>query len=149
MVATGRLESVLRRILGLIFVIGPVAAAFHLAPEPSLPPNGAAFVGALAGSGYMLPLLWATEIVGGVLLLLGAAVPFALVLLAPIVVNIIAFHLVLAPNGLPIALAVGILEIVLAWAHRHTFATLFRSMGHESNDASEPAHAVTSSAVRS
>ncbi len=49
-------------------------------------------------------------------------VPFALVLLAPVIVNIFMFHFFLAPAGLPIALVVVAFEVILAWMHRDAFA---------------------------
>jgi hypothetical protein len=118
---------VLRSILGLIFVAGPLATALHLAPEPALPTGAAAFTGALAQSGYMIPLLWGTEIAAGVLLLSGFATPFALVLLAPVIVNIDAFHVFLAPGGIPLAIVVSALEAFLAWRYREAFRPLFQA----------------------
>ncbi len=124
---TSRLTIVLRSVLGLIFVAGPLAAALHLAPEPELPPGAAAFMSALAATGYMLPLLWTTEIAAGVLLLAGLLVPFALVLLAPVIANIVAFHLFLAPAAMPPAVVVSALEIFVAWQYRAAFRPLFRA----------------------
>jgi uncharacterized membrane protein YphA (DoxX/SURF4 family) len=122
---THTVTVVLRSLLGFIFVVGPLGTALHVFSEPALPPSAAAFVGALTASGYMLPLLWSTEIAAGALLLLGRLVPVALLLLAPVVVNIAAFHLFLAPGGLGIAVLISVLEGVLAWQHRATFAPLF------------------------
>jgi hypothetical protein len=122
---THTVTVVLRNLLGFIFVVGPLGSAFHLFAEPALPPGAAAFAGALAASGYMLPLLWSTEIAAGGLLLLGRLVPFALLLLAPVVVNIAAFHIFLAPGGVGVAVLVSVLEAVLAWQHRAAFAPLF------------------------
>jgi hypothetical protein len=113
-----------RILLGSIVVGAPVASALHLFPEPQLPPDAAAFVEALVTTGYMLPLIWATEVAAGLLLLLGWLVPLALLLLAPVVVHIIAFHVFLAPGGRWIAALIGALEIVLAWQHREAFAPL-------------------------
>jgi len=119
-----KLTIVLRSLLGIIFVAGPVAAMFH-AGEPTLPPRAAAFAGALAKTGYMMPLLWSTEIVAGLMLLGGILVPIALLLLAPVVVNIALFHAFLAPAGAgPAALVIG-LEIFLAWQYRRAFEPLF------------------------
>jgi len=137
MMTSRNVTVALRCILGLMFVAGPLWTAFHAVPEPGLPPGAAALVGAFASSGYMLPLLWTTEIAAGVLLLLGIAVPFALVLLAPVIVNILGFHLVLAPNGLPAALAIGALELALAWQHRDAFARLFVSPAGDGRRAGE------------
>src|SRR5215472_2504786 len=122
---TGKPTIALRSILGLIFVAAPLSAALHLAPEPALPPGAAAFSKALAATGYMLPLLWSTEIAAGLLLLRGILVPFALVLLAPVIVNIGAFHVFLAPGAMPGAIVVGALEIFMAWQYRAAFGPLF------------------------
>lgn len=81
-----KLTIVLRSLLGLIFVAAPAAAIFH-AVEPALPTQAAAFTAALAKTGYMMPLLWSTEIVAGLMLLSGILVPIALLLLAPVVVK--------------------------------------------------------------
>jgi uncharacterized membrane protein YphA (DoxX/SURF4 family) len=124
---TGKLTVVLRTVLGLIFVAGPLATALHLIPDPAMPPNGAAFIAALASTGYMLPLLWTTEIAAGILLLTGLFTPFALLLLAPVIVNIAAFHLFLAPSGMPPAIVVTALEASLAWRYREAFRPLFKT----------------------
>jgi hypothetical protein len=51
----------------------------------------------------------------------------ALALLAPVVVNIFAFHVFLAPQGLPVAIAVSALEVCLAWAYRDAFRSMLRA----------------------
>jgi putative oxidoreductase len=73
----------------------------------------------------MMPLVWSTEIVAGLMLLSGILVPIALLLLAPVVVNIALFHALLAPaGGGPAALVIG-LHIFLAWEYRRAFEPLF------------------------
>lgn len=119
-----RLTIAARSAQGLIFVAAPTAAALHLGPQPALPPEAAAFSRALAATGYMLPLLWSCEIAAGGLLLAGFMVPLALVMLAPVIVNIFAFHLFLAPGAMPGAIVVGALEIYLAWQYRAAFRPL-------------------------
>lgn len=123
----GKPTVVVRSIFGLLLVAGPLATALHLVPQPALPLRAAAFMGALATTGYMLPLLWSSEIVCGLLLLSGFLVPFALVMLAPVIVNIVAFHVFLAPSGMPPAIVVSTLEIFLAWRYREAFRPLFRT----------------------
>ena len=123
-----RFITAVRVLLGLAFTVLPLMAILKLTPTPPPPPAAASFAGALAQSGYMLPLIWGTEITSGVLLLLGLFVPFALVLLAPVMVNIVAFHFFLTPHetfGISLALFLSALELVLMWHYRRAFAPLF------------------------
>ena len=117
---------VARILLGLIFVVFGLNGLLHFLPQPPLPEAGKAFFGGLAASGYMLPLVFATQLVGGTLVLVGM-VPLGLVVLAPVIVNIVAFHLFLVRDGLPVALGVAGLAFVLAWGSRRAYAPLFRS----------------------
>jgi uncharacterized membrane protein YphA (DoxX/SURF4 family) len=116
---------ILRSLLGLAFVVFGLNKFLHFMPNPSEPPAAMEFFGALFKTGYFIPLLATTEVVSGALLLGGVIVPFALVLLAPVIVNIFMFHLFLAPGGLPIALVFAALEIALAWLYREAYAPLF------------------------
>jgi hypothetical protein len=92
-----------------------------------MPPAAGEFFGALFKTGYFIPMLGATQVIAGVLLLTGMMVPFALVLIGPVVFNIFMFHLFLAPGGLPLAAIVVALEVILAWMYRDAFAPLFSS----------------------
>jgi uncharacterized membrane protein YphA (DoxX/SURF4 family) len=116
----------LRIVVGLIFTAAGITGLLQLGGPPQLPGAAGAFMAGLAASGYFFPLLKTTELVAGVLLLSGRLVPFALTLLAPIVVNIAAFHFLLAPAGAPVAALLLVAEIGLAWLHRDAFAPLFR-----------------------
>lgn len=115
-----------RVVLGGIFFVNGLNGFLAFMPQPEMGPEAGAFMGALAETGYFFPLLKAVELTAGVLLLARQFVPLALLLLAPIVVNITAFHLALAPGGLPIVVALWATGLYLAWEHRSTFAPLFR-----------------------
>lgn len=117
----------LRILSGLAYIVFGLNGflAFMPAPE-TLPREVLDFLNALAGSGYMLQLIGATQIVAGVLLLVNRFVPLALALLAPFLVNSIAFHLVLEPTGLPMALVFVAIEIYLAWVYRDAFRPMLR-----------------------
>src|SRR5882762_6738719 len=96
---TSKLPVAARLALGLIFFVFGLNGFLHFLPQPPAPPAAAAFGGALYATGYFIPLLKATEVLAGALLLAGVFVPLALTLLAPIIVNIAAFHLFLAPGN--------------------------------------------------
>ncbi len=116
---------VVRTILGLIFFVFGLNGFLQFMPSPPMPAAADAFFGALASTGYMIPLIFVTQVVGGAMLLVGLAVPFALVLLAPVIVNIFFFHLFLAPGGRVVAIVVCTLELFLGWYHWNAFAPLF------------------------
>ena len=113
-----------RLFLGLAFTVFGLNFFLHFLPVPPAPPRAAAFAGALFGSGYLFPLLKSLEVAAGLLLLGGLFVPLALTVLAPILVNIIGFHLFLEPSGLPIPLALLAAELYLAWTYRAAFAPM-------------------------
>jgi uncharacterized membrane protein YphA (DoxX/SURF4 family) len=120
----GRLVTVARILLGLVFLASGVAGLVMTPPAPTSPPMRpgmvALFTG-LVGSGYLLPLLKATEAAVGAALLANRFVPLALTVLAPITVNIVAVHLLLAPEGLPVAAVVLAFHLFLAWSYRDVF----------------------------
>jgi uncharacterized membrane protein YphA (DoxX/SURF4 family) len=119
------LPTASRLLLGLIFFVNGLNGFLQFLPQPPMPPEAAAFAGALFGSGYFIPLLKSVELAAGILLLAGVAVPFALTLLAPIVVQVAAFHIFLAPAGMPVVVLLLVFELHLAWVHRAAFAPLF------------------------
>jgi uncharacterized membrane protein YphA (DoxX/SURF4 family) len=111
-----------RILLGLIFLVFGANGFFHFIPQPPMSGPPAEFAGALMATGYMFPLIKGTEVVAGLLLLSGRLVPLALTLLAPVVVNIVAFHLFLAPAGLALPIVIVVLGVFLAWSYRSAFA---------------------------
>jgi uncharacterized membrane protein YphA (DoxX/SURF4 family) len=109
-----------RIFLGLIFFVFGLNGFLHFLPNPPLPDAAGAFMGALAKTGYMFPLIKGTEVLGGLFLLSGRLVPLGLLLLAPVIVNIVAFHFVLAPPN-PVTFLVLALPLYLAWVYRNNF----------------------------
>ncbi len=128
-----------RVLLGLIFTVFGLNGFLHFLPQPPMPDGAVAFFGALFATGYMVPLIFATQVAGGLLLLSGLA-PLGLVVLAPVIVNIVLFHVFLAPEGLGLALVVASLEVFLAYVHRGAYRALFAtgSAATESFPASRP-----------
>ena len=121
---SSKVPTVARVLLGVVFLVFGLNGFFHFLPQPPLAPGAIGFVGGLASAGYFFPLLKATEVVAGLLLLVGF-VPLALTMLAPIVVNIVAFHLFLAPGNWAVVGFVLAAEVYLAVVHRAAFAPLF------------------------
>ena len=102
-----------RILMGLVFV-GAGVSFFFSTPPPMEGPIGD-FMKGLMATHYFFYLLKFTEIACGVMLLAGRFVPLALVVLAPIILNIFLVHAFMMPQGLPLAIVLGILESYLAF----------------------------------
>lgn len=119
--------TIARVLLGLAFVVFGLNGFFNFIPPPppgSIPAGAEAFGGAMLATGYLMPLVKGTEIFCGALLLANRFVPLALVVLAPVLVNIVAFHVFLAPSGTGMSIVFVALELYLAWFHRAAFRPL-------------------------
>jgi putative oxidoreductase len=120
------LVTAARLLVGLTFLVFGLNGFIHFMAPPQVPATAGMFLGALGAARYVFPLLCSVELLAGMLLLSNRFVPLALVLLAPLVVNIAAFHLVLAPVSAP-GLLVLLGELYLAWEYRGSFACVFRA----------------------
>ena len=85
-----RILAIIARILvGLVFFVFGLNGFLHFMPNPPPTPAAGAFFGALIATHYMFFLIFGTQVLGGVLLLIGVAVPFALAILAPVIVTVL------------------------------------------------------------
>jgi putative oxidoreductase len=122
-----RAASVIARYLaGVIFLVFGLNGFLHFIPLP--PPEGVAgqFMGALYVSHYLW-VIFAFQVIAGVLLLINRYVPLAVAVLAPVLVNILTFHALMAPSGLPLALFVTVLWALIFIDVRPAFFGLFQS----------------------
>jgi uncharacterized membrane protein YphA (DoxX/SURF4 family) len=115
-----------RVLMGLVFFVFGLNGFLHFIPQPATLPNQVAdYMGALLRTGYMLPLIMGTQLVVGVLLLVNRFVPLALVLIAPVIVNIIGFHIFLNLSGIVPGAIVAVLEVYLIRSYWSAFRAIF------------------------
>jgi putative oxidoreductase len=116
-----------RILLGLVFVFFGLNAFFNFLHAPMPPGLAGQFTGALFASHfYVVP--FGFQILGGLLMLVGRYVSLGLVILAPILVNILTFHLTMAPGILP-GLVCTLLWFVVFAAHRESFRGILSANG--------------------
>ncbi|MBB5689009.1 DoxX family protein [Roseomonas alkaliterrae] len=120
-----------RILLALVFLVGAANGFAWMITGQDLihPPTseaGLRFEAALRESGFLWPLMKSIDLVAGLMLLFNRAPALALLLLLPIIVVIVLFHLVLNPGGLPIAVLLSVLTAMLLFAWRDRYAPLFR-----------------------
>ncbi|HEU4643885.1 MAG TPA: hypothetical protein VFS44_15655 [Gemmatimonadaceae bacterium] len=134
------LPAIARVLVGLIFTVMGLNGFFYFLPQPATMPEAAtAFFGGLARSGYMLPLLSGTEVLVGVLFLSNRFVPLALVIIAPVVVNIICVHLFVFPTGYPLAALTAALVVYLGWSYRGAYTAVLAMRATPTGRSGPPA----------
>ncbi|MBS4202193.1 hypothetical protein KHA93_21520 [Bacillus sp. FJAT-49732] len=110
-------------LLGLIFLcagLNGYIVLFGFNPLFPTSPKAMEFL----GTGYLLAMEKTPEIVCGILLIIRRLVPLALTILAPIIINILAFHIFVDHALLPLALILFLLEVILIWRYRKSFMGL-------------------------
>ena len=113
-----------RILLGAIFLVFGLNGFLHFIPMQTLPGLAGQFLTVVIES-HLYLFVFALQVIGGLLLLIDRYIPLALVLLGPIIVNIVLFHALMAPSGLPLAGLVVILWALLAFRCRTYFRGLF------------------------
>jgi uncharacterized membrane protein YphA (DoxX/SURF4 family) len=113
-----------RLLLGLIFVVFGLNGFLNFIKGPMPSGLAAQFVGALVLSHYFW-VVAAIQVAGGVLLLVNRYVPLALVLLGPVIVNIICYHVFLNPSGAVPAAVVTVLWLIVFYGKRQYFSGIF------------------------
>ena len=116
----------LRILIGMLLAVSGLNKFFGFMPMPEMTETGMAFMMALVKSKYIMSTIAIVEIIGGALLITNIAVPFALVILAPIVINIFAFHLLLDPAGVGVGVVLMASLGWFAWNRKDRFLILFK-----------------------
>jgi putative oxidoreductase len=120
-----KVTMALRIVLGLILIIFGANKFVGFMPAPELSESANNFWSALVNTGYIFPLMGFIEVIAGLLLVIKKWVPFALILFAPIAVNFMFFHLVLAPSSIGPAALASVLTIILIYSNWDNYKALF------------------------
>jgi len=137
---TQKFTLVARILLGLVFTASAIAGLTGQLPPPE-GPEAQAFMGTLFDSGLLVFVKF-IELVAGLALISGFFAPLALVVLTPIIVNILYFHLSLDPVGIPVGIMLAVLAMVVAHGYRNVFLPLLQPRMKRNEDASVGVSAV-------
>jgi uncharacterized membrane protein YphA (DoxX/SURF4 family) len=108
---------IVRVLMGLLFLFASITFLFNLIPVPPMTGPVKTFNEGLAASVYFFPLLKVTELLCGLAFVSGRYVALACVIISPIIINILFIHIFLDRQGLPIAIALVLANIFLAYAN--------------------------------
>jgi putative oxidoreductase len=119
--------KIVRIALGLALVVFGANMIYPFIPmdQPDVGTSARNFMDSLGATGYIFPVVGFFEVIIGIMLLLKKWVAFALILLAPITINILLFHLFLDIPGLSIALVIVIFNAILIFKHWQQYKPLF------------------------
>jgi putative oxidoreductase len=115
-----------RILLGLAFLVFGLNNLHPFMPM-QMPPGDAGTLSAIMFMHHWITFHGVLYVIAGILLIVGRYVPVGLVILGPILVNILLFHLTLLPAGIGPGLVCAVLEIFLIWAYWPAFRGIFTS----------------------
>ncbi len=118
--------TLLRIILGIGLLVFGVNKFVNLIPMFEMPPAAANFMESLETTGYAFYLVAILEIAVAIMLLLKKWVPFALVLLAPLTINILLFHIFLDVSDIAVAIVMFSLNVLLMYKYWKAYRPLFQ-----------------------
>lgn len=120
-------STISRYLLGLMFTVFGLNGFLHFIHQP--PPTSAAalaYMSVMSQTHYFV-LVFAIQLVAGVLLLINRYVALALVLLAPVLVNILLFHALMDPGGIGAGVLATVLWILVFLGVRGAFRGILQS----------------------
>lgn len=118
--------TISRYLLGILFSVFGLNGFLHFIHQPP-PANPVAlqFFAAVSTSHYMA-LVFLVQITSGILLLAGRFVPLALAILAPVLVNILDYHITMDPGGIGMGLFATILWVMIYLRYQASFTRIFQ-----------------------
>lgn len=118
---------IVRVLMGLMFAFASIVVLFKLVPQPEQTGNVKIFMDGMTASVYMMTTIKVIELICAVAFLSGKFVPLATVVIFPITVNILLFHVFVEPEGLLVAILLMIGNLFLAWHYRNKYKPLFKA----------------------
>ena len=114
-----------RILLGLTFVVFGLNGFLNFIPAPATLPGPAGPFNTAMQDSHFTWFVSGVQVIAGVMLLTNQYVPLAVVTLAAVLANILAFHLTMLPMGFPLAIVTTVLWFIVALPLRGHFAPLF------------------------
>ncbi len=112
---------VVRVLMGLLFLFASISVLFNLVSQPELTGKTKSFMDGVNASVYLMPLIKITELLCGIAFVSGFFVPLATIVIAPITINILLFHIFVDTAGLPVGIFLVLANLFLAYANRDKF----------------------------
>jgi putative oxidoreductase len=109
--------TIIRILLGVLFVAASLMFFFKLAPEPEVTGNFKAFNVGLVAAVYLIPLAKTIELLCGLAFIFNKFVALANLVILPISLNIFLINFFMSPSQLPIAIFICLANIFLIYKY--------------------------------
>jgi len=120
-----KIASIIVRILmGLMFAFASIVVLFKLVPQPEQTGNVKIFMDGMTASVYLMTTVKIVELVCAIAFLSGRFVALATVVIFPINLNILLFHVFLEPSGLIMAILLTVGNLFLAYYYRDRYTSM-------------------------
>jgi uncharacterized membrane protein YphA (DoxX/SURF4 family) len=114
-------------LLGLMFINAGLNKFFNYMPPPKdLPEPLMKMMGGMMQIPWLMPLIGIAEIIGGILIIIPKTRAVGALVLLPVLVGILITHFTVAPEGLPIPLAMTAVFIWVLIDNREKYLGLVR-----------------------
>ena len=118
---------VLCLLAGLMFINAGLDKFFHYMPMPKEMPEKMVKVGiAFTEIGWLMPLVGAIEILGGLLLIFNRTRPLGAIVILPVLTGILFANITMAPSGLAIVFPLLAIILWVIIANREKYLPMIR-----------------------
>ncbi|HSY62696.1 MAG TPA: DoxX family protein [Cytophaga sp.] len=112
-------------LVGLLFINGGLNKFFHYIPAPEdMPEDMVKLMAAFMTITWLMPLVAAAELIGGILFIIPKFRALGAIVLFPIIIGIVLLHGINAPSGLPMALIVFAVDLWVIYENRAKYAPM-------------------------
>ena len=118
---------IIRILMGLMFAFASIAFFFKLVDAPEQTGSVKIFNDGISASIYLMPTVKVFELLCAIAFLSRRFVPLATVVIFPITLNILLFHVFLEPSGLPVAVLLMLGNLFLAFYYRDKYKPMLAS----------------------
>ena len=119
-------KNILRVIYGIFLLTFGLNGFFNFFPLPEMTEEAGTFIGSLAQTGYILPIVGVLQVVVGLLLIVNKFTPLILIVIFPIMLNAFLLHLFLDPAGIVGSLVAIILNVFLFIANKESYKNVLQ-----------------------
>jgi uncharacterized membrane protein YphA (DoxX/SURF4 family) len=120
-----KITFVLSLLFGLMFINAGLNKFFNYMPMPKdLPESMLKAMNAFMTIGWLLPLVGAVEVIGGLLFIFPKTRALGAIVILPVMIGILLTNIFSAPDGLPIALVLLAINLWVIYDNRQKYSPM-------------------------